>query len=171
VFAFRRYLKTEYGRRQFDNFKLKMPVLGGLFLSVAIEHFTASLGMLLRGGISIVHALDIAITATANKVLEEALEKVRLSVIEGKTLTAPLVEIGIFPPLVTQMVSVGEESGKLVQLLDEVSKYYKEDISTKITRLTALLEPAVLIVMGVIIAVLVIAMYLPVFTMVSTVGA
>lgn len=169
-FIFYRYIKTENGRRLFDNFKLSLPVLGELFRSIAIERFTTSLGILIKGGISIVHAIEVAAKAAANKVIEEAIDKVKLNVIEGRPMSVPMAETGVFPPLVVQMVAVGEESGRLAQLLDEISKFYAEDISTKITRLVNLFEPAILVVMGVVIGTLVVAMYLPIFNMASLVG-
>jgi type IV pilus assembly protein PilC len=169
-FLLRRFIRTDNGRKWFDGLKLRIPVLGDLFLSVAIERFATALGMMLKGGISIIHALEVAIKSTANKVIEDALEKVRLNVMQGKNLSQPMMDIGIFPPMVTQMISVGEESGKLSQLLDEVSKFYAEDISTKITRLVALFEPIILVVMGVVIGILVIAMYLPIFSIATTSG-
>lgn len=170
VFILSKYVKTREGKKRFDDLKLRIPIAGDLFLSIAIERFTTSLGMMLKGGISIVHALEIAIKSTGNKVIEEALDKVRTSVIQGKTISVPLAETGVFPPLVTQMISVGEESGKLSQLLDEVSKYYAEEISIKVTRFVALFEPALLVIMGVIIGTLVVAMYLPIFSIATTTG-
>jgi len=167
-FVFRKYVSTEKGHKRFDSFLLKIPVGGSLFLSLAIERFATSLSMMLKGGISIIHALEVSIKSTGNKRIEESLEIVKASVIEGKTIAAPLAETGIFPPLVTQMINVGEESGKLAQLLEEVSKFYAEDITTKITRLVALLEPAILVVMGVVIGTLVAAMYLPIFSLATT---
>lgn len=169
-FALRRYVKTQNGRRQFDRFKLTIPIVGDIVQSVAIERFARSLGMLLKGGISIIHALDIAIKSTANKVMEESLEKVKISVMEGKPISVPLAQMGIFPPLVSQMIGVGEESGKLAQLLDEVSKFYAEDISTKVSRLVTLFEPALLVVMGLAIGTLVVAMYMPIFKMATSFG-
>lgn len=170
IFGMFKYARTGSGIKFFDSLKLNLPIAGPLFLSIAVERFTTSLSMMLKGGISIVHALEIAIKATANKTLEEALEKVRLSVIQGKTISGPMADLGIFPPMVTQMISVGEESGKLSQLLDEVSKFYSEDVSAKVTRLVSLFEPVVLIVMGVVIGTLVIAMYMPIFTMATSAG-
>lgn len=170
VFIITKYVKTAKGRKQLDILKLKLPVAGSLFLSIAVERFATSLGMMLKGGVSIVHALEIAIKSTGNKMIEEALEKVKVNVIQGKSISLNMMEIGIFPPLVTQMINVGEESGRLSQLLDEVSKFYIEDISTKVTRLVSLLEPAILVIMGVVIGVLVIAMYLPIFSLATTAG-
>lgn len=169
-FAFAKYIKTEKGRRDFDYMKLNMPVVGGLFKSFAIERFSAALGILIKGGISIVHALEVATRATANKIMEEALEKVKLNVVQGKPMSVPMAEIGLFPPLVTQMIAVGEESGRLAQLLDEISKFYNEDVSMRITRLTALFEPSLLVIMGGVIGILVAAMYLPIFKMATLFG-
>jgi len=169
-FALRKYVKTQNGRKQFDRFKLKIPIVGDIIQSVAIERFARSLGMLLKGGISIIHALDIAIKSTANRVMEESLEKQKISVMEGKPISVPLAQMGIFPPLVSQMIAVGEESGKLAQLLDEVSKFYAEDISTKVSRLVTLFEPALLVIMGLAIGTLVVAMYMPIFKMATSFG-
>lgn len=170
VFLLNKYIKTETGRRQFDSLKLRLPVLGDLFRSIAVERFAMSLSMLLKGGISIVRALEVSGRATANKIIEEALERVKVEVIQGKAMSGLLMEIGIFPPLVTHMIRVGEESGKLAQLLDEVCKFYADDISIKITRMINLFEPAVLVIMGGVIGLLVAAMYLPIFKMASAMG-
>lgn len=170
IFILNKYAKTAKGRRQLDSLKLKLPVAGPLFLSICTERFATSLAMMLKGGVSIVHALEIAVKSTGNVVIEEALERVRLSVLQGKSISAPMMEAGYFPTMVTQMIAVGEESGRLSQLLDEVSKFYVEDISAKVTKVVALLEPAILVVMGGVIGILVAAMYLPIFSMGQAAG-
>ncbi|MCX5715949.1 MAG: type II secretion system F family protein [Candidatus Omnitrophica bacterium] len=170
IFVLARHIKTDAGRKQFDGLKLRLPVLGGLFRSIAVERFTISLSMLIKGGISIVRALEVSARATANKVIEEALDKVKIEVIQGKAMSGPMTELGIFPPLVTHMIGVGEESGRIAQLLDEIAKFYADDISVKITRMINLFEPAVLVIMGGVIGTLVAAMYLPIFKMASIVG-
>lgn len=170
IFILRKYVKTEKGKRRLDALKLRMPIAGPLFISVTIERFATSLAMMLKGGVSIVHALEIAVKSAGNVVIEEALEKVRLSVLQGKPISAPMADSGYFPPMVTQMIAVGEESGRLAQLLEEVSKFYIEDIGNKVTKLVSLLEPAILVVMGGVIGVLVAAMYLPIFSMSSAVS-
>ncbi len=170
IFILRKYAKTKKGKRQFDALKLRMPVAGPLFLSIAIERFATSLAMMLKGGVSIIHALEIAVKSAGNVLIEEALERVRLSVLQGKSISAPMMDSGYFPPMVTQMIAVGEESGRLAQLLEEVSKFYVDDIGNKVTKLVSLLEPAILVVMGGVIGVLVAAMYLPIFSMGSAVA-
>jgi type IV pilus assembly protein PilC len=170
IFVFMKYKKTPPGRRQIDALKLRLPVAGSLFLSIATERFATALAMMLKGGVSIVHALEIAVKSTGNVIIEEALERVRLSVLQGKSISAPMSEAGYFPPLVIQMIAVGEESGRLSQLLDEVSKFYIEDISARITKVVTLLEPVILIVMGGVIGILVAAMYLPIFSMGTVAG-
>lgn len=170
IFILGKYVKTEKGRRQFDALKLRLPVAGPLFLSIAIERFATSLAMMLKGGVSIIHALEIAVKSAGNVIIEEALERVRLSVLQGKSISAPMTDSGYFPPMVTQMIAVGEESGRLAQLLEEVSKFYVEDIGNKVTKLVSLLEPVILVVMGGVIGVLVAAMYLPIFSMGSAVS-
>jgi type IV pilus assembly protein PilC len=171
IFILGKYAKTQNGKRQLDTLKLHLPVAGPLFLSIAIERFATSLAMMLKGGVSIIHALEISVKSSGNVLIEEALERVRLSVLQGKSISAPMTDSGYFPPMVTQMIAVGEESGRLAQLLEEVSKFYVEDIGNKVTRLVSLLEPAILVVMGGIIGVLVAAMYLPIFSMGSAVAS
>lgn len=166
----RLYLKTRQGRRFFDNLKLRLPLLGDFLLSVYIERFTSSLSMLLKGGVSIIRALEISIKVVANDIIESSLERVRSSVMQGKSLSKPLTEESIFPPLVSQMMEVGEETGRLSQILDDVSGYYLDVINTKITRLTNFFEPAILIVMGGIIGVLITAMYMPIFKLAAEFG-
>ncbi|MBI3332687.1 MAG: type II secretion system F family protein [Candidatus Omnitrophica bacterium] len=155
-----RYIRTKPGRWQFDRLKLQLPLFGPLFQEVAAEQFASNLGTLLKAGVPILHALEIVISTCGNQVVASVLEHVRTAVREGRPLAEPMGQTDIFPPMVTQMVAVGEQTGKLSSMLDEVSKYYQGQISTTLERMTALLEPIMLIGIALVIGLLVVSMYL-----------
>ncbi len=163
------YLKTKPGRWQFDRIRLQMPVFGPVFQGVSAEQFASNLGTLLRAGVPILHALEIVITTCDNKVVAAAIEHMRAGVREGKPLAEPLTESEVFPPMVVQMMAVGEQTGKLPDMLAEIEKYYDEQVATAVERMTAMLEPIMLIGMGLIIGLLVISMYLPIFQLTSVI--
>ncbi len=169
VFLFLSYIKTKQGRWQFDKLLLEMPILGPVFQGVAAQEFASNLGTLLKAGVPILHALDIVITTCGNKVISALIETMRAGVREGKTLAEPLSQTDIFPPMVAQMLIVGEQTGKLPDMLEEISRYYDEQVSTAVERMTTLLEPIMLVGMGLIIGILVVSMYLPIFQMTSIV--
>lgn len=164
-FLFRWYLHTEKGRWQFDRLKLGLPILGPLFQSVAVEEFGSNLGTLLKAGVPILHALEIVTATCRNTVIASVLENARISVREGRSLAEPFTRTDLFPPMVAQLVSVGEQTGKLSTMLEEIARHYEEQVSTTLERLTSLLEPALLIGMAVVIGTLLISMYLPIFSM------
>lgn len=164
-----KYIHTPQGRWNFDKYILKVPVLGSLIHQLAISRFADGLSTLVRSGVPILFALDIVSKATGNKVVEKAIEEVRFSVKEGKSMAEPLKKTGYFPPIIVQMVSVGEEVGELGQMLDKVYLYYEERISAALSRLTALFEPVMLVVMGTVVGILVVSMYLPIFNLASAV--
>ena len=168
-FAFSRYVKTKGGRLQFDGIRLQMPVFGPVFQGISAQQFSSNLGTLLRAGVPILHALEIVITTCDNKVVASVIEQMRAGVREGKPLAEPLLQSDVFPPMVVQMISVGEQTGKLPDMLGEVEKYFEEQVNTSVERMTTLLEPIMLIGMGLIIGVLVMSMYLPIFQLTSVV--
>lgn len=169
-FLIRWYLKTPRGKWQFDSFKLKAPVLGEMFQCIAAQEFASNLGTLLKAGVPILYAMDIVISGSGNKVVAAALEQVRTGVREGRPIAEQLSRTEVLPPMVAQMITVGEQTGKLTTMLDEVAKYYEEQVDTTVGRLMTLLEPALLIGMAVVIGTLVISMYLPVLKLSSAVG-
>ena len=169
AFLFTRYIKTQLGRWQFDKFLIQVPILGPVFQGVAAQEFSSNLGTLLKAGVPILHALDIVITTCSNKVVSSLIETMRAGVREGKPLADPLTQTDIFPPMVAQMLIVGEQTGKLPDMLEEISKYYDEQVSTAVERMTGLLEPIMLVVMGLIVGTMVLSMYLPIFQMTSIV--
>lgn len=158
-----RYVRTPQGRWQFDQLKFKIPGLAFLFQRIAIERFASGLGTLIESGVPILYGLDIVAKAVDNKVMEKAVMEVRDSVRQGKGMAKPLERSGVFTPMVVQMVAVGEEIGELGKMLRKVSEFYKEHIATTLGRLTTLVEPLVLVFMGVVVGVLVVAMFLPIF--------
>lgn len=163
VFVVRKYIQTETGRWNFDRLKLKLPVFGSLFHIMSISRFTSSLGTLIKSGVPILHSLEIVEKSSGNKLIEKAIGEVKESVREGKTMTEPLEKTALFPPMVVQMVRVGEEIGELSQMLDRVSKFYEERVATFVERLATLFEPVAIVFMGGIVAILVVSMFLPIF--------
>ncbi len=167
-FLFRKLIATKAGRLQFDRLKLHIPVFGSLMQAIVIERFSHGLATLVKSGIPILFALDIVAKVVGNKVVENVLEDVKQQVKDGKTISEPLEASGVFPTVVTQMISVGEETGKLSDMLDRVAKYYQDQMGTFVDRLTASFEPMLLIVMGGTVGILVAAMYLPIFKIATT---
>ena len=162
-FCFKFYTGTPAGRWQFDMLKLRMPIIGPLLQAAAAETFAENLSTLLKAGVPILHALEISIATCDNKVIASLLEHMRAGVREGKSLADPLSQSDIFPSMVAQMISVGEQTGKLAAMLEEIAHYYEEQVATAGERLTALLEPVMLVGIAVVIGTLVVSMYLPIF--------
>jgi Type II secretory pathway, component PulF len=170
-FIIKKYISTETGRWQFDEFMLKLPIVGQLMREIATERFASGLGTLIKSGVPILHALEIAEKTAGNKVMEKALRNVKTAVKEGKGMGQTMQDSNLFSPLVVQMVSVGEEIGELGKMLDRVSVFYKERVNTFIARFTTMFEPIVLVLMGIVVGVLVIAMFMPIFSISSAVKA
>ena len=168
-FLINNYLKTKQGRWQFDKLRLQAPIFGPVFQGVAAEQFSSNLGILLKAGVPILHALDIVITTCENKVIAALIENMKAGVREGRPLADPLGQTDLFPPMVAQMLAVGEQTGKLPDMLAQISHYYEEQVTTAVERMTTLLEPIMLVGMGAIIGILVISMYLPIFELTSVV--
>lgn len=162
VFMFRQYIGTTAGRRNYDIFLLKLPLIGGLVKIVALERFASTMSTLVQSGVPILYSLEITERTIGNKLLEDTLKKVKENVRGGKTLSGPLEESGLFPAMVIQMVGVGEEIGELPQMFKRIADYYSEVIETLITRLTAAFEPIMLVVMAGIIGMMVVGMFLPI---------
>jgi type IV pilus assembly protein PilC len=164
------YYKTPAGRMQIDGLLLKMPVMGDLLRKVAVARFSQNMSLLLSSGVPILDGLAITGKTAGNKVVEKAIMESRLSISKGNTVAEPLRESGIFPPLVCQMVAVGESTGGLDGMLKKVAELYEEEVDDAVNNLTAMMEPAIMVVLGVILGGLVIAMYLPIFQMGSLVS-
>ncbi len=165
IFAFKKYYKTENGRKVVDATMLKLPVLGLLIRKVAVAKFTRTMGTMLSSGVAILEALDIVAKTSGNKSIERALYTVKSGITEGRTMADPLAESGVFPAMVCQMISVGESTGALDAMLQKIADFYEEEVDQAVENLTSLIEPFMLVFLGVVIGGLVIAMYLPVFKM------
>ena len=163
VYVLRRYMQTPGGRARYDRFKLKMPVLGDLNRKIVVARFTRTLGTLIASGVPIMQSLEVVAKAIDNVVIGEAVDAVRASIREGQTIAIPLQFSGVFPPMVVQMAKVGEETGALEQMLEKVADFYDVEVETMVASLTSLLEPILIIVMGVIVGAMVISLYLPIF--------
>ena len=164
-FAFKKYYATEKGRDATDAFVLKLPVMGMLLRKVAVAKFTRTMGTMLTSGVAILEALDIVAKTAGNRSVEKAIYSVRSGISEGRTMADPLAESGVFPPMVCQMISVGESTGALDAMLEKIADFYDEEVDQAVENMTALIEPIMLVFLGVTIGGLVIAMYLPIFKM------
>ncbi|HYA30427.1 MAG TPA: type II secretion system F family protein [Acidobacteriota bacterium] len=164
------YYKTPQGRMQIDGLLLRMPIIGDLLRKVAVARFSQNMALLLSSGVPILDGLAITGRTAGNKVVEKAIMESRVSISKGNTVAEPLKESKIFPPLVCQMVAVGESTGGLDAMLKKVAELYEEEVDDAVNNLTAMMEPMIMVVLGVVLGGLVIAMYLPIFQMGSLVG-
>jgi len=169
VVGIRAYYRTEGGRSLIDALVLKLPVFGTLIRKVAVARFTRTLGTLVSSGVPILEGLRITARTAGNRVVERAVLETRASVTAGKTLAEPLKASTVFPPMVVQMISVGEQTGALDAMLNKIADFYDDEVDTAVSALTALLEPLMIVFLGVVIGGLVIAMYLPIFRLVTLV--
>lgn len=167
VVLFIYWVRTESGRAQFDAFLLKAPVIGNLVRKSSVARFTRTLGTLLASGVSILDALEITAKTAGNAVIARAIKKAVMSIAEGDTITGPLKESGVFPPMVTQMISVGEKTGGLDEMLQKISDFYDEEVDDAVSALTSIIEPVIIVFMGIIIGAIMVAMYLPMFDIIG----
>jgi len=167
VFAFKKFHGTEKGRAFIDKNILRLPVFGDLIRKVAVSKFTRTMGTMLSSGVAILEALEIVAKTAGNKTIETAVYTVRSDIAEGRTMADPLIESRVFPSMVCQMIAVGESTGALDAMLDKIAEFYDEEVDQAVENLTALIEPFMLVFLGITIGGLVIAMYLPVFKMAS----
>jgi type IV pilus assembly protein PilC len=167
--AFKRIRATEQGRFQLDRLKLKLPVFGNLFQLIALSRFSRNLGTLLRAGVPILQALEITADTVNSGPVSVAVKDVQESVREGESLAAPLSGHDVFPPMVVQMIAVGEETGALDTMLDKISEFYDQQVESTTESLTALMEPLMIGVLGGIVGSMVIALYMPIFKVIELV--
>jgi len=169
-FLFKRYYKTENGKAVVDRLLLKLPVFGPLFRKIAVARFSRTLGTLVSSGVPILDGLSIVSRTSGNKAIETAIMNARASIREGETIAEPLSRSGHFPPMVIQMIAVGESTGALDSMLSKIAEFYEDEVDVAVSNLTSLLEPLLMMFLGVVIGGVVIAMYLPIFNMASAVG-
>ena len=163
--VFRRYVKRDEGRRSWDRLKLKFPIFGELFLLVDLSRFTKTLATLIKSGVPLLTALDITKNVLDNHTLLDAVDDARIAVKEGHALATPLKESGRFPSMMIHMISVGERTGSLEEMLGVVAETYENQVDNKVSRLTTLLEPLLILVMGLLIGIVVVAVLLPILQM------
>lgn len=164
------YYKTAQGKFVIDGILLKTPVFGDLLRKVAVARFSQNMSILLASGVPILEGLSITARTAGNKVIEKAIMEARVSISEGKTVAEPLEKSGVFPPMVCQMVAIGENTGALDSMLKRVGDFYEDEVDNSVANLTALMEPVIMIVLGIVLGGLVISMYLPIFQMGSLIN-
>jgi len=170
VVAIKKYYSTPQGKLAIDKLLLKLPVFGDLIRKASVAKFTRTLGTLLASGVPLLEALTICAKTSGNKVVEGALLDAKVSISGGKTIAEPLAKSGTFPKMVTHMISVGESTGALDSMLGKIADFYEDEVDQAVTNLTALLEPMMMVFLGVTVGFIVVAMYLPIFTMASAIG-
>jgi type IV pilus assembly protein PilC len=170
TFSFKRWRKTAHGRRNWDRFKLKLPMkIGDVVLKITMARFSRTFSTLVAAGVDIIKAIEITSQTSGNWVVESALIEAKQKVHEGVPISQPLVENDVFPPMVSQMIKVGEETGELDKMLGKIADFYEEEVDASIETLTSIIEPIMMIGVGLMVGVIIISMYLPMFKMLSLV--
>ena len=170
LYALRAYHNTHNGRRVIDGLLLRLPVVGMLLRKIAVARFCRTLSTLTAAGVPILDGLEITAKTAGNAIIEDAIMAVRKSVEEGRTISAPLAETKVFPSMVVQMINVGEQTGALDQMLSKIAEFYEDEVDIAVAGLVKLLEPLMIVVLGVIIGIIVTAMYLPLYTILGSIS-
>jgi type IV pilus assembly protein PilC len=168
--VFKKYYATVNGKKTVDRLALRLPIVGILIRKVAVAKFTRTLGTMISSGVPIMDGLEIVAKTAGNKIVEESIYKVRQAISEGKTMAEPLGESGVFPPMVVQMISVGEATGAMDAMLNKIADFYDDEVDDAVNNLTAMMEPLLMVFLGTTVGGLVIAMYLPIFKLAGAVG-
>jgi type IV pilus assembly protein PilC len=163
IFALRKYVKTESGALRLDKFKFNLPVFGPIFRKVAVSRFSRTLSVLVKSGVPILSALDIVAKTAGNKLIERAVNQAMEEIKKGENIADPLASSQVFPPMVTKMIAVGEESGKLEVMLSKISDFYDSQVDAAVSGLTSLIEPLLIAFLGIVVGGIVICMFLPIF--------
>ncbi|MFZ4085338.1 MAG: type II secretion system F family protein [Vampirovibrionia bacterium] len=166
----RSYYRSEEGRLKIDTFSLKIPIFGPILKKVAIARFSRTFGTLIESGVPITTALDVTRTSINNALLESVLIKVKKDIEEGSPISNQLQKSEVFPPMVTQMVAIGEEAGELENMLNKIADFYDDEVDSSVESLTALMEPVFIVVIGAIVGAIVVAMYLPIFNVINQIN-
>jgi len=170
IIAFNRYYATEQGKRNIDRATLRIPMLGMVIRKGAVARFTRTLGTLISSGVPILNGLEITAKTAGNKIVEDAVLETKESISQGNTISDPLRKSGVFPPMVTQMIGVGEQTGALDEMLEKIANFYDDEVDTAVDSLTAIIEPVMIVVMGTIVGGMLVAMYLPMFKLIAVVS-
>ncbi len=166
----RQFYRTDQGELLIDGMLLRLPILGDLLRKAAVARFTRTLGTLVSSGVSILEGLEITARTAGNRVIHDAVMGSRSSIAGGETISAPLKESAVFPPMVVQMINVGEQTGGLDEMLDKIADFYDEEVDAAVSALLSAMEPVMIVVLGVVVGGMIVAMYLPIFDMISAVG-
>jgi type IV pilus assembly protein PilC len=169
-YAIAKYYATPHGRKKIDGLLLRAPIVGPLIRKVSVAKFTRTLGTMISSGVPIMDGLDIVAKTAGNIIVEEAIYNVRQAISEGKTMAEPLAACGVFPPMVVQMISVGEATGAMDAMLSKIADFYDDEVDDAVNALTAMMEPLLMVFLGTAVGGLVIAMYLPIFKLAGTVA-
>jgi type IV pilus assembly protein PilC len=170
IFACKKIYATEKGHDKIDDWALKMPVMGVLIRKVAVAKFARTMSTMISSGVPILDGLDIVSKTAGNRTVEKAINQVRTSISEGKTIAEPLKESGVFPPMVCQMIEVGEQAGAIDTMLSKIADFYDDEVDDAVGNLTAMMEPLLMLFLGTTVGGLVIAMYLPIFKLAGAAG-
>lgn len=166
-----RFLRTSKGTLMFDHFKLNMPIFGIIMRKVAVSKFSRTLSTLVKSGVPILTALEIVAKTASNKIIENAVDKVRSSIREGENITTPLMRTKVFPPLVVRMISVGEQTGELEKMLTKIADFYDDQVDAAVSGITSLIEPLIIAFLGIVIGGIVICMFMPIFQLSTLVSS
>jgi type IV pilus assembly protein PilC len=169
VFLFKRYKNTSGGKLNVDKLMLKLPVIGDVVRKSSVSRFTRTLGTLISSGVSILDGLEITAKTSGNRVIHDAIMDSRASIAGGDTISAPLAKSAVFPPMVISMIAVGEQTGGLDEMLSKIADFYDTEVDTAVSGLLSLMEPVMIVVLGVVVGGMVVAMYLPIFDMINAV--
>ena len=167
--VFKKWHKTANGKASVDKFLLKTPVIGSVIRKTAVARFTRTLGVLISSGVPILHGLEITAKTAGNVVIQKAVDKVRKEVSEGRNITQTLMETAVFPAMVCQLIAVGEQTGRLAEMLEKIADFYDEEVDAAVAAMTSLIEPIVIVLMGAVIGGLLVSMYLPMFDMIGAI--
>jgi type IV pilus assembly protein PilC len=169
LFSLKSYYKTSNGELMLDRISLNLPILGSMLRKTAVARFTRTLGTLVASGVSILDGLEITARTSGNRVIHDAIMLSRTSIAGGETISEPLKRSGVFPPMVVQMINVGEQTGGLDEMLTKIADFYDEEVDAAVEALLAAMEPIMIVVLGVVVGGMIVAMYLPIFDMINTV--
>ena len=170
ISVFKKYYATKNGQYRVDKLALNAPIVGPLIRKVSVAKFTRTLGTMISSGVPIMDGLDIVARTAGNKIVEEAIYKVRQAISEGKTIAEPLAACGVFPPMVVQMIAVGEATGAMDAMLNKIADFYDDEVDSAVGAMTAMMEPLLMVFLGTTVGGLVVAMYLPIFKIAGAVG-
>jgi type IV pilus assembly protein PilC len=170
IFIFKKVYASKRGREVIDDLALKAPIFGILIRKVAVAKFTRTLGTMVSSGVPILDGLDIVAKTAGNRTIEKAIVQVRKSISEGNTIADPLAKSGVFPPMVCQMIAVGEQAGSIDTMLNKIADFYDDEVDDAVGNLTAMMEPLLMLFLGTTVGGLVIAMYLPIFKLAGAAG-